>query len=152
MQGVLGAKLKKARTELGLSQGAVGRTLSLSSEFISLLEADKRAPSLATLNKIAAYLKKDLQFFQEKEGAFNVLLRGDALKGPEGLDAASQAVLQRFKRYCDDYLRLERLAGPGRGLGLAPLYSNISPPVSFPSSGEILRSAGRLVIQCSYNS
>jgi hypothetical protein len=31
-----------------------------------------------------------------------------ALKGPEGLDAASQAVLQRFKRYCDDNLRLER--------------------------------------------
>jgi len=32
-----------------------------SSEFISLLEADKRAPSLATLNKIAPYLKKDLR-------------------------------------------------------------------------------------------
>ena len=50
---------------------------------------------------------------------FNILLRGDALKGPEGLDAASQAVLQRFKRYCDDYLRLERLTS--RRLELAPL-------------------------------
>jgi Zn-dependent peptidase ImmA (M78 family) len=104
-------------------------------DFISLLEADKRAPSLATLNKIAAYLKKDLHYFlQEKEGAFNILLRGDALKGPEGLDAASQAVLQRFKRYCDDYLRLDRLAsrsgssaGPSLRLPLAPLYTNISP-------------------------
>jgi DNA-binding XRE family transcriptional regulator len=28
----------------------------MASEFISLLEADKRAPSLTTLNKIAAYL------------------------------------------------------------------------------------------------
>ena len=135
MQGVLGAKLKKARTELGLSQAAFARALGFSSEFISMLEADKRAPSLTTLNKIAAYLKKDIHYFlQEKEGAFNILLRGDAFKGPEGLDAASQAVLQRFKRYCDDYLRLERLAnragssaGPSRGLGLAPLYTNISP-------------------------
>ena len=126
MQGVLGAKLKKARTELRLSQAAFARALGFSSEFISLLEADKRAPSLTTLNKIAAYLKKDIHdFLQEKEGAFNILLRGDALKGPEGLDAASQAVLQRFKRYCDDYLRLERLAS--RSLELAPLYSNISP-------------------------
>jgi Zn-dependent peptidase ImmA (M78 family) len=126
MQGLLGSKLKKARTELGLSQAAFARALGFSSEFISLLEADKRAPSLTTLNKIAAYLKKDIHdFLQEKEGAFNILLRGDALKGPEGLDAASQAVLQRFKRYCDDYLRLERLAS--RRLELAPLYSNISP-------------------------
>ncbi|HCS47304.1 MAG TPA: hypothetical protein DIW61_03225 [Candidatus Aminicenantes bacterium] len=77
MQGVLGAKLKKARTDLSLSQAAFARALGFSSEFISLLEADKRAPSLATLNKIAAYLKKDLRsFLEEKEGAFNILLRG----------------------------------------------------------------------------
>jgi Zn-dependent peptidase ImmA (M78 family) len=128
MQGVLGTRLKKARTELGLSQTAFARALGFSSEFISLLEADKRAPSLTTLNKIAAYLKKDLRdFLEEKEGAFNILLRGEALiaSGSEGLDAASQAVLQRFKRYCDDYLRLE-LRANGR-LPLAPLYSNISP-------------------------
>ena len=37
-------------------------------------------PSLTTLNKIAAYLKKDVRsFLEEKEGAFNILLRGDAL-------------------------------------------------------------------------
>ena len=96
MHGVSGAKLKKARTELGLSQGAVGRALGLSSEFISLLEADKRAPSLATLNKIASLLRKDIGYFlEEKEGAFNILLRGDALKGPknESLDPASQPPL-----------------------------------------------------------
>ena len=69
MQGVVGATIRKARTDLGLSQAAFARALGFSSEFISLLEADKRTPSLATLNKIAAY----------------------------------HAVLQRFKRYCDDY-------------------------------------------------
>ena len=151
MHGVSGAKLKKARTELGLSQGAVGRALGLSSEFISLLEADKRAPSLATLNKIASLLRKDIGYFlEEKEGAFNILLRGvpievsvEAASPPPiptaapapafapapfyVLDEASRSILRRFKRYCDDYLLLERLAGPGRRLGLAPLYSNISP-------------------------
>ena len=145
MHGVSGAKLKKARTELGLSQGAVGRALGLSSEFVSLLEADKRAPSLATLNKIASLLRKDIGYFlEEKEGAFNILLRGVPIEVSIGaapptpiataapaplyaLDEASRSILQRFKRYCDDYLLLERLAGPGRRLRLAPLYSNISP-------------------------
>src|SRR4030065_1168815 len=113
MQGVLGATIRKPRTDLGLSQAAFARALGLSSEFISLLEADKRAPSLATLNKIASLLRKDIGYFlEEKEGAFNI---------------PSSPILQRFKRYCDDYLLLERLAGPGRRLGLAPLYSNISP-------------------------
>ncbi|MGB7294228.1 MAG: helix-turn-helix domain-containing protein, partial [Candidatus Aminicenantales bacterium] len=134
MQGVLGARIRKARAELGLSQAAFARALGFSSEFISLLETDKRAPSLATLNKIAAFLKKDIRsFLEEKEGAFNILLRGDAsdLKAPgpatspesasQPLDPASQAVLRRFKRYCDDYLRLERRAN--RRLPLAPLYA-----------------------------
>jgi transcriptional regulator with XRE-family HTH domain len=61
---------------VGLSQGAVARALGISSEFISLLEADKRAPSLATLNKIASLLRKDIGYFlQEKEGAFSICWR-----------------------------------------------------------------------------
>jgi len=63
MQGVLGSRLKKARTELGLSQAAFARALGFSSEFISLLEADKRAPSLTSLNKIASLLRKDIGYF-----------------------------------------------------------------------------------------
>lgn len=171
MQGFLGSKLKKARTGLGLSQVALSRALGLSSEFISLLESDKRAPSLATLNKIASLLGKDIGYFlEEKEGGFNILLRGvtegvecapesSSEFGPPlgpalgakpalptapaitavphgssatavptafyGLDQAARSVLQRFKKYCDDYVRLERLTG--RRLGLAPLYANISP-------------------------
>jgi len=72
MQGVLGSKLKKARTELGLSQVAFARALGFSSEFISLLEADKRAPSLTTLNKIAAYLSFSLSHIVPK---FSLCLR-----------------------------------------------------------------------------
>jgi transcriptional regulator with XRE-family HTH domain len=63
VQGVVGARLRKARTDLGLSQAAFARELGFSSEFISLLESDKRAPSLAALKKIAAYLKEDLRDF-----------------------------------------------------------------------------------------
>jgi transcriptional regulator with XRE-family HTH domain len=47
MQGVSGAKLKKARTDLGLSQAALARALGFSSEFISLLEAEKNPRDFA---------------------------------------------------------------------------------------------------------
>jgi len=43
---------------------AFARALGFSSEFSSLLKADKRAPSFTTLNKIAAYLKKDIHDFR----------------------------------------------------------------------------------------
>ena len=42
MQGVVGARIRKARTNLGLSQAAFADALGFSSEFISLLEADER--------------------------------------------------------------------------------------------------------------
>ncbi len=131
MHGVLGTRLKKAREELGLSQGALARALGFSSEFISLLEADKRAPSLATLNKIATYLKKDFAYFlQEKESAFSLLFRGAALPGSEELDPASRSIFQRFKKYCDDYLRLEHLANrAGLRRPFAPLTA---PPAHWP--------------------
>jgi len=117
---VLAAKLKKEREAIGLSQGALAKALGLSSEYISLLEAGKRTPSFVTLNKIAAYLNKDISyFFKEKEGAFNILFRA------EGLDERAKESLKKFRRYCDEYLHLETVTG--RKLELGPLYTNTSP-------------------------
>jgi len=119
MDKIIGTRLRKARQETGLSQGAFARAVGLSSEFISLLEAGKRTPSIATLDKIASYLNKDMSFFfQVREPAFTVLLRGNAL------DDAARVVLRKFQRYCERYLALEEATG--RRLELAPLYASIS--------------------------
>lgn len=116
---IIGVRLKRVREETGLSQGAFARRLSLSGEYISLLEAGKRTPSFATLNRIAAFLHKDISiFFEEKENAFLLLLRG------EGLDDRSKAELMRFRRYCEEYLKLEEITG--RRLPLAPHYAPIA--------------------------
>jgi len=115
----IGPKLKQVREETGLSQGAFARRLRLSGEYISLLEAGKRTPSFATLNRIASFLHKDISiFFEEKENAFLLLLRG------EGLDDRSKAELMRFRRYCEEYLKLEGITG--RRLPLAPHYAPIA--------------------------
>ena len=119
MEKIIGTRLRKARQETGLSQGAFARSVGLSSEFISLLEAGKRTPSFNTLSKISVFLNKDISyFFQEREPVFTVLLRGNAL------DDAARLVLRKFQRYCERYLSLEEATG--RRLELAPLYANIS--------------------------
>ncbi|NTU51200.1 MAG: helix-turn-helix transcriptional regulator, partial [Candidatus Aminicenantes bacterium] len=48
MDKLLGIRLKKAREEVNLSQGAFAKSLGLSSEYISLLESGKRTPSFET--------------------------------------------------------------------------------------------------------
>jgi len=119
MQKIIGLKLKKAREETGLNQGAFAKALGLSSQFISFLESGRRAPSLDTLNKIASYLNKDMAyFFEEKGDAFDCLFKG------EGLDKKAIEVFKKFRRYCEEYLQIEE--STSRRLVLAPLYSLIS--------------------------
>jgi len=119
MQMLIGSRLKKARDAMGLSQGTFAKSIGLSSEYISLLEAGKRTPSFDTLDKIAGFLNKEISyFFEKREPAFTILLRG------EGLDEAALAVVRKFERYCEKYLRLEELTG--RRLELAPLYFHVS--------------------------
>jgi Zn-dependent peptidase ImmA (M78 family)/DNA-binding XRE family transcriptional regulator len=120
MRTLIGSRLRKAREETGMNQGAFARAVGLSSEYISLLEAGKRTPSFSTLEKISAFLKKDVSyFFEHREPPFTMLLRGDALTD------ADRAELGRFRRYCERYLELEEITG--RRLELAPLYTHSSP-------------------------
>ena len=118
MQTILPYKIRKAREAAHLNQATFSRALGLSSEYISLLEAGKRTPSMGTLNKIATFLNRDITyFFLDKPtppDAFTLLFRA------ESVDDRTREELQKFRRYCDDYLRLESITG--RRLELAPLY------------------------------
>ncbi len=120
MDKSLGVRLKRAREEVNLSQGAFAKALGLSSEYISLLESGKRTPSVDTLERVAHFLNKTVAFFfEEKQPAFEALLAQVA-----GDERARKEVL-RFRAYCEKYLEIEELTG--RRLDLAPVYSHISP-------------------------
>jgi Zn-dependent peptidase ImmA (M78 family) len=118
MDRFFGNSLRKARESIGLSQGAFARAVGLSSEYISLLEAEKRTPSFSTLQKIASYLQRDIGFFFQEKPApsdpFTLLYRAEAV------DDRAREELLKFRRYCDAYLQVEALTG--RRLELAPLY------------------------------
>ena len=118
MGNFIPSRLKKAREDAGLTQEGFARSLGLSSEFISLLEAGKRAPSLDTLSRISSFFHQDATFFLgEKEHAFKVLFRAPVVH----LSPNARTELEHFQRYGEDYLRLEKATG--RRLELAPLYS-----------------------------
>ena len=117
---ILGSRLRKAREDLGLNQGAFAKLLGLSSEYISLLEAGKRSPSLQTLRRLAAFLKKDVRyFFEERKTGFEGLLAGP------GLEDRTRREILRFRAACERYLELEEAAG--RRLDLAPAYGPAAP-------------------------
>lgn len=49
----LGQNLKRIRTEKGISQGQIARTLKTDKGFISNIENGKTNPTLATISKLA---------------------------------------------------------------------------------------------------
>jgi transcriptional regulator with XRE-family HTH domain len=120
MDKSLGIRLKRAREDVNLSQGAFAKALGLSSEYISLLESGKRTPSFDTLQRVARFLDKGIAFFfEERRSGYEALL---ALAASD--DRARREVA-RFRAYCERYLQYEALTG--RRLELAPGYSHISP-------------------------
>lgn len=119
----LGSKLRKAREKMGLSQTALAKSLGYSAEYISYLEAGKRTPSFAALSRMAGFLNRDISyFFYEKEAGPDALA---LLFRAETVDEKSREELQRFRRYIDDYLKLEAITG--RRLEVAPLYGLLPP-------------------------
>ena len=120
MDKLLGTRLKRAREEINLSQGAFAKSLGLSSEYISLLESGKRTPSFETLLKVASFLNKNISyFFEDKRPAF------DKLFDRAEVDERLRKEFQKFRDFCARYLELEDATG--RRLDLAPQYSRVSP-------------------------
>jgi transcriptional regulator with XRE-family HTH domain len=120
MDMLLGTRLKRAREEVNLSQGAFAKSLGLSSEYISLLESGKRTPSFETLLKVAGFLNKNVSyFFEDRRPPFESLFdRAEA-------DERVRKDLMKFKATCEKYLELEEQTG--RRLDLAPQYPRVSP-------------------------
>lgn len=121
MNELFAARLRKLREESGLTQEELGEAVGLSSEYISLLEAGKRTPSIIALNRISRYFQKNVSYFLESRDNPFAVLQAD-----ERLNSATKRILARFQKICEEYLELERITG--RHCQLAPLYSGSLSP------------------------
>lgn len=59
----IGARVKSARVEAGLSQSDVASALALSQAAVSLLEAGRRSPRVDELASLSGLLNRDLDYF-----------------------------------------------------------------------------------------
>lgn len=74
----IGAKIKRLRTQLGLTQEELADRTELSKGFISQLERDLTSPSIATLIDILEILGTSPRtFFSEDEAQKSVFAKGD---------------------------------------------------------------------------
>lgn len=120
MRKIIGGRIKNAREASRLNQVDFARAVGLSAEYISLLEKGKRTPRFETLQKISAFINKDISFFfKDKEPGFGALL------GSPDLDSDIRPDVVKFRRYCERYLGHEEICG--RHLDLAPAYESMSP-------------------------
>jgi Zn-dependent peptidase ImmA (M78 family)/plasmid maintenance system antidote protein VapI len=116
----LGEILRREREYYQLTQEGLAKHVKLSSKFISLIESGKSMPSIESLRKIADFFKKDIAYFlKNTEKEFDIFLKG------KKSNERARSEIKKFRKYCEDYLKLEELSG--RHLVPGPVYRSVSP-------------------------
>jgi predicted transcriptional regulator/transcriptional regulator with XRE-family HTH domain len=105
----MGVRLRKMRTERGLSQTAMAQTLGLSPSYLNQLEQNQRPLTVAVLLRIHSALGVDIQQFSEDEEARLVAGMQEALA-----DAPEAVALAELKEIASQM--------PAVGRGLIALY------------------------------
>jgi len=102
----VGARLKSAREDLGLTQEEVAKRLDISRPAVSLIESGKRPVNSMELNALAKLYHRPLEWFlagELKQDDLVVLLRAEQIREVE------YAQLLDFKNLLEQYAELERL-------------------------------------------
>ena len=85
----IGAKIKRLRLQLGLTQDELAARTELSKGFISQLERDITSPSIATLVDILTALGTDVGHFFTEKASEKIVYRADDMCVKDEQDGAS---------------------------------------------------------------
>lgn len=118
MRQVLASRIKSMRELLGLTQDDVAQAIGVSKEFISMVESEKRLPSLEVLASLASYFGRDISYFlTTREEPFIAVFRSGELGRKESWE------LSKVIKLADDYAFLEEVTG--KVPPLAPTYPDL---------------------------
>jgi transcriptional regulator with XRE-family HTH domain len=93
----LGQRIRQKREALKLTQEQLAKNLGLTSQYISIIEQDKRSPSLSALAKLAEELGVTIDYLVSgKEGAVLDLI--PAIKADKTLDLEIRRALIKLVR------------------------------------------------------
>jgi len=93
----LGARIRRAREELGLSQEQLGRFMDRSHAAISDMERGKTKLGISGLTKLARFLQKDISYFLGK--APSAVYRRGELTQSENSRKEVRLAIEDFRRY-----------------------------------------------------
>jgi len=113
----MGERLRRARTELAITQDKAARALGLRRSAISEIESGKRALRSDELFRFAEFYHREPAWFVVPNAptVFRVLFR------TKGTGPAVRATLLDFERLCRNYAQLEQLFGEPEGSALGRL-------------------------------
>lgn len=104
----VGRRIKAAREERGLSQGALGRLLAppRSHAAVSDIERGKTRLDVEDIAQLATILGRDLSFFYGDQSTPSIVYRrGDRGLAPQAQQKAD-AALEAFQRFAREHARL----------------------------------------------
>ena len=78
----IGAKLRRVRRDLGLTQGQMARDLDVSPSYVALMERNQRAVTAEMLLRLAATYELELKSLSDPDGADHATRLSDALRDP----------------------------------------------------------------------
>jgi transcriptional regulator with XRE-family HTH domain len=93
----LGARIRRAREEIGLSQEQLGRLMDRSHAAISDMERGKTKLGISDLSKLARFLQKDISYFIGTTPSA-VYRRGE-LTQTENSRKEVRSAIEDFRRY-----------------------------------------------------
>lgn len=126
----LGSRLKKIRSERGLSQRELADRAGISANAISLIERNENSPSVATLQSLATALGVKISFFFEEERP------GEVLLAPEG----------RRPELTSDGVRIESVGGKLQNQEIEPFLVRLEPGSG--SGRQLVIHSGHELVYC----
>jgi len=134
----LGARLREARQEQGLSLRSLAQSLGVSASLVSQVEMGKTQPSVATLYAMASHLGVSLDALVGRER--NGDRRRDA-GGPSSASGAVQRARDNPAIEMENGVRWERLASETGGPA-DPILVTYEPGASSSVEGKLMRHSG----------
>ncbi|HLW49126.1 MAG TPA: tetratricopeptide repeat protein [bacterium] len=155
LQATLGQRIRDARRALGLTQEALGRP-DFTKGFISLLEHDRAKPSVASLGRLAARLRRPVSYFLDGDESLVSARLLDALRGRGRAELARRSfepALRTFEELrkaasdvCDPAAELHAVLGAGEALfGLGRIDEAWA---DLQRAHERARQAGNAIVVC----
>ena len=108
----IGSRIRGSRELREMTQGELGESVDLNTSYISLIERDKKKPSVKALRRIAGALDEAPEFLETGHPTF--IYTGRFLRDADSFRDEEEGIIDISHRYFGERIRLTVEVLPGR--------------------------------------